>query len=135
VDSKVILYADEITDSIAKAVGETRRRRAIQIEHNEVNGIVPKTVVSKIRSLLPEELMDKAEPKGADSWEESLDGISERDLETLMWQAVEKLQFERAASIRDTLSRMRGGAMPRVAGNSNHRGKRTQPKRGQRNNP
>lgn len=135
VDSKVILYADEMTESITKAVGETRRRRELQIRHNEVNGIVPKTVVSKIRSLLPDELMDKAEPKGADGWEESMDGVSERDLETLMWQAVEKLQFERAASIRDTLSRMRGGAMPRVAGNSNHRGKGTQPKRGQRNDP
>lgn len=127
VNAKVVLYADEITKSIAKAVGETERRRAIQIEHNAKHGIEPKTVVSKIRYLLPEELMDKSAPKGADRWEESFDGMLEADLERLMWEAVEKLQFERAASLRDTLSDMRGGNMPRVAGNSRNRSKRTQP--------
>lgn len=126
VNSKVILYADEITDSIAKAVEETVRRRELQIKYNEENGIVPTTVHREIRTLLPEELMKDALPKGPDTWEESFDGMEERDLERLMWEAVEKLQFERAATLRDIIGGLRGGEMPRVASiNSNSRRKRT----------
>ncbi|EFC92117.1 excinuclease ABC, B subunit [Dethiosulfovibrio peptidovorans DSM 11002] len=126
VNSKVVLYADEMTDSISKAVDETVRRRELQIKYNEEHNIVPKTVYREIRTLLPEELMKDALPKGPDKWEETLEGMEERDLERLMWEAVEKLQFERAATLRDILGTIRGGEMPRVAsGNSHRRRKRT----------
>lgn len=125
VNSRVILYADEMTDSISKAVDETRRRRKLQIAYNEEHHIVPKTVHREIRNLLPEEMMKDALPKGPDSWQEKFDGLDEAELERLMWQAVEKLQFERAASLRDLLADIRGGAMPRAANNSNRRRQRT----------
>ncbi|PIE54031.1 MAG: excinuclease ABC subunit B [Dethiosulfovibrio peptidovorans] len=125
VNSTVVLYADVTTDSIARAVDETSRRRELQIAYNKRHGIVPETVRREIRTLLPEELMKDALPKDPDVWEESLEGLEERDLEQLMWEAVEKLQFERAASLRDMLMTIRGGTSLRVARNTNRRRKRT----------
>ena len=55
VEGRVILYADEITGSIEKAVKETRRRRKVQEEYNQEHGIVPQSIVKEVRTLLPEE--------------------------------------------------------------------------------
>lgn len=46
------MYADKITDSMAKAIGETERRRKLQMEYNEKHGIVPKTIIKDIRDTL-----------------------------------------------------------------------------------
>ena len=110
INSKVILYADNITDGINKAVSETRRRRGLQIKFNKQHNITPKSIEKGVVNLLPPELAAayghedlkkiKQEPKVLEY------NISE--LERLMWDAVEKLDFERAAALRDKISELRG---------------------------
>ncbi|MBR1418116.1 MAG: UvrB/UvrC motif-containing protein, partial [Synergistaceae bacterium] len=110
INSKVILYADNITEGINKAVSETRRRRGLQIKFNKQHNITPKSIEKCVVNLLPPELAAayghedlkkiKQEPKVLEY------NISE--LERLMWDAVEKLDFERAAALRDKISELRG---------------------------
>jgi len=132
---KVILYADEVTESIRKTVEETVRRRNLQLRYNEENGITPVTIRKEIVNLLPEELLDGSvqsvtERGGGSS--ESFKDLSVQDMEHLMWKAVERLDFEKAARIRDALASLEGKEWSRVAVDSNKRGKRAQPKRHRR---
>ena len=102
----VILYADRVTGSMARAIKETSRRRAKQVEYNEANGIVPETVVKQVRSLLaPEE----SAPSGDLSvsglgkhWKDRLPLII-ANMEEEMLLAAERLDFEEAARIRDRI--------------------------------
>ena len=110
INSKVILYADNITEGINKAVSETKRRRGLQIKFNKQHNITPKSIEKGVVNLLPPELAAayghedlkkiKQEPKVLEY------NISE--LERLMWDAVEKLDFERAAALRDKIAELRG---------------------------
>ena len=110
IKSKVILYADNITDGINKAVSETRRRRGLQIKFNKQHNITPKSIEKGVVNLLPPELAAayghedlkkiKQEPKVIE--------YNIAELERLMWDAVEKLDFERAASLRDKIAELRG---------------------------
>lgn len=111
---RVILYADELTDSIDRAIRETERRRKIQIKFNEDHGITPRTVTKEVKSLLPEELVDSADHSSfsasrVDRAEVAQPKLDIRDLERKMWEAVEKLEFERAAELRDMISSIRSG--------------------------
>ncbi len=119
VRGKVILYADEITDSLRKAVAETERRRRVQMEFNAKHGITPKTIVKEVRDYLPE--VGKRATKDKDEYRRVAEELVPYDLpseekETLisslekeMWKAVERLDFEKAAEIRDLISALRGG--------------------------
>ena len=112
---RVILYADRMTDSIELAMRETARRREIQTKCNEEHGIIPQTIRKEVKSLLPEELMnepgdsrivaaaDGAEARGPASGKRDI-----RELERRMWEAVERLDFELAAELRDTINGIRG---------------------------
>lgn len=130
--STVVLYADEETGGIRRAVEETRRRRKIQERYNEEHGIVPETIKKAVVSFLPAELSPssfigkKAPPR------ESLEEMSVAELEHIMWEAVERLNFEEAAQIRDLVARKRGGDWQRVAVDRSDRRKATQPKRHRR---
>lgn len=111
-ESKVIMYADNITRSMGKAIGETNRRRKLQMEYNEKHGIVPTTVIKDIRDLL--EITTVAE-EGAEynSLEEAIKGNKENieklieKYELEMSQAAKDLQFERAAQLRDTIFKLK----------------------------
>jgi excinuclease ABC subunit B len=96
---RVILYADRETDSIVAALQETRRRREAQRKYNEERGIVPRSIHKEIRSLLPQELQEesRADRVAAPT------GENRKELERRMWEAVEKLDFEEAARLRDLL--------------------------------
>jgi len=118
VRGKVILYADEITDSLKKAVAETERRRKIQIEFNLKHGIVPKTIVKEVRDYLPEVSKRSKKEEVYEKVAEEIAPydipIEEREaliasLEKEMWRAVERLDFEKAAEIRDIISTLKGG--------------------------
>jgi len=107
-DGRVIMYGDKITDSMAKAIQETERRRAIQIAHNEAHGITPQTIRKKVRDVI--EATKAAEAKA--NYLEGVAGekMSKKDrvalierLEQEMKQAAKDLQFERAAELRDAL--------------------------------
>lgn len=111
---EVIMYADKMTDSMKKAIGETNRRREIQIEHNKKYGIVPQTIKKPIENNL---LSLVASYRNFEDMvaEEMIDlGISEKDLPKLidklekdMHKAAKILDFERAAQIRDQLKKLR----------------------------
>ncbi|MDR3321330.1 MAG: excinuclease ABC subunit UvrB, partial [Synergistaceae bacterium] len=112
---RVILYADRMTDSIDKALRETMRRRNAQIKYNEEHGITPQTISKAVKDLLPAELLADAPvcaiSTAADGEESGTSAkFAKRDLERLMWEAVERLDFERAAELRDTISAMRKGS-------------------------
>jgi excinuclease ABC subunit B len=110
---RVILYADKMTDSIKLAVSETARRRSIQIKFNEEHGIIPQTIRKEVKNMLPDELMEDGGERrivaAADGEYTSAAGKPDvKELERRMWEAVERLDFELAAELRDTIKGMRG---------------------------
>ena len=106
VSGRVILYADRVTGSMARALAETARRRELQVEYNRAHGIVPETIVKAVRSLL-------ASSEEAESGELSTSGLGPKwkdrlpmlmaNLEEEMRLAAERLDFEEAARIRDRI--------------------------------
>jgi len=96
INAHVILYADVVTGSIDRAVKEVNRRRNLQMEYNEKNGITPRTIVKPVRAMEVEITDVKHVPK-----KEIPNLIIE--LEAKMQAAAEALDFERAISLRDTI--------------------------------
>jgi len=114
VNGTVILYADQITDSIRKAVEETNRRRRIQQEYNRKNNITPESIKKNIDDILSSVYeadyvtIPKVELKEEGREYGSIDEIR-REIETLkeeMRQAAEDLEFEKAAFLRDRIKRL-----------------------------
>ncbi len=111
---EVIMYADNMTDSMAKAIQETERRREIQIEHNKKYGIIPKTIKKPIENNLLSLVASYRNFEDIVA-EEMVDlGIDKKDLPKLisklekdMHKAAKILDFERAAEIRDQLKKLR----------------------------
>jgi excinuclease ABC subunit B len=120
---KAILYADRMTESMKKAIGETERRRAKQIAHNEAHGITPRGVFKQVRDLIDGVYSEKAgkEAQARELQRAAIEDMSERDvakeikrLEKLMMEHARNLEFENAARVRDQLATLReqafGGA-------------------------
>ena len=112
-DGRVIMYADKITDSMARAIEETSRRRGIQEAYNTEHGIVPTTIIKEIRDLIsisrtPEK---EAETSVATQFA-SMSRTEKADvlmrLEKEMKDAAKALDFERAATLRDTVLELKG---------------------------
>ncbi|MCL2767359.1 MAG: excinuclease ABC subunit UvrB [Synergistaceae bacterium] len=107
-NGRVILYADSITKSIEFSVDETIRRRKLQMVYNEKHGITPENIKKKVINLLPEELLTAypTDSSGSIRLKTSSNEVSysQQELERMMWEAVEKLDFEKAAQIRDILA-------------------------------
>ncbi len=111
VDGRVIMYADRVTDSMKRAIAEMDRRRRIQIAYNEEHGITPRSISRRMDELLESVWEhDYVDIAGGVAEEEALYGeMTEdeiEDLETLraqMREAAQKLEFERAAEIRDRI--------------------------------
>lgn len=135
---KVILYADRITDSMDLAMKETARRRVAQSAFNEEHHIEPKTIIKSVKNLLPDELLDDNENSyagmSAATPNEEAREQDIQELERRMWEAVEKLDFETAAQLRDDIQRLKGGN-PIGTGNKNYRGKAAQPQKHKRRYP
>ncbi len=108
VDGRVILYGDQLTESMAKAMSETNRRRALQEEYNRVNGITPESVRNAIRSVL--EITRKVEETAPAALNEEERAALMRQIEDEMISAAKELEFERAAKLRDRLLELRGEA-------------------------
>ncbi len=125
-DSLVLLYADQETDSIREALTESRRRREKQIRYNQDHGIKPQTIHKAVSNLLPE-VEFEATPEKEGHQGPQLTAMSCAELEKLMWESVKKLQFEKAARIRDMIQAMEeseGGRQLRVASHRHSRRKR-----------
>ncbi|MFT4195723.1 MAG: excinuclease ABC subunit UvrB [Ottowia sp.] len=114
VNGKAILYADRVTESMKKAIGETERRRARQIAYNAEHGITPRGIVKEVRDLIDGVYSEKS---GKDAERRSVAGpveelvLSEKDLakeikrlEKQMLDHARNLEFEQAACVRDQLA-------------------------------
>ncbi|HWP20734.1 MAG TPA: excinuclease ABC subunit UvrB [Burkholderiaceae bacterium] len=112
-NGKAILYADTITDSMRRAIGETERRRAKQIAYNEAHGITPRTVKKQVRELIDGVFAAQESKQDLKAAEEAarIETMSEKDLgkrikqlEKQMLEHARNLEFEKAARIRDQLA-------------------------------
>lgn len=125
-NGRAILYADKLTDSMRKAMGETERRRTKQIAHNEAHGITPRTVNKKVKELIDGVMSNAAKDdlRAAEALSRSMEGseaLSERDLskrmkqlEKDMLEAARNLEFEQAARLRDQLALLKEQAFGAV---------------------
>ncbi|MFQ6117919.1 MAG: helicase-related protein, partial [Candidatus Bipolaricaulia bacterium] len=110
VRGKVILYADRVTDSIKRALQETERRRRIQLAYNERHGITPATIKKAVKDIV-QEMRAKEEPVKYRAKVKQIaphqlaDLIAE--LEQEMFEAAKRLEFERAAALRDEIKELR----------------------------
>lgn len=111
VDGHVIMYADHITASMRRAIGETARRREIQRQYNEEHGITPKTIQKAVRDVIA---ISKAAIKDKKSWEKDPESMSREELEKLtkelerrMLKAAAELNFEEAAMLRDQIAELK----------------------------
>lgn len=102
-EGRVIMYADTVTDSMKRAIGETERRRAVQDAYNREHGITPKTIVKEVKSTLS---ITKKKQAGDDIDAKDIPAEIEK-LKALMKVASAQLDFERAIEIRDTINRLR----------------------------
>ena len=97
VNGRVIMYADNITDSMKVAIDETARRREIQMAYNKEHNIIPKTIIKEIRDLISN--IDDSDKKVKSSKKERMDNINK--IEEEMRKAAKELDFERAMELRD----------------------------------
>ncbi|BAO80403.1 helicase subunit of the DNA excision repair complex [Serpentinimonas raichei] len=114
-----ILYADRVTDSMRRAIGETERRRTKQLAFNAEHGITPVGVVKRIKDLIDGVQSDKASEQAqrqelARVQQAEIQDMSEKDLskeikrlEKLMFEHARKLEFEQAAQARDRLTQLK----------------------------
>lgn len=107
INGQVIMYVDEMTDSVKNATAITSKRRKIQIKYNEKHGIVPKTTK---RALKDKKVAEDLDIEGTDISKIPKDELRLliSDLENDMKEAAAKLDFERAASLRDQIATLKG---------------------------
>ena len=104
-DGKVIMYADELTDSMEKAISETNRRRKIQMQYNEEHGITPQTIQKSIRDTIKASYVaDIQEEYKLDKESNVQDVINKLTDEMLKYAA--EMEFEKAAEIRDKIKEL-----------------------------
>ena len=114
-EGKVIMYADSITGSMERAIGETNRRRKIQDDYNKAHGIIPKTIIKGVRDII--DMGASSEDKGKSRLEKKAKKkltASEREklIEQYtreMKEAARSLEFEKAAYLRDEIKKLREG--------------------------
>ncbi|MFR6454480.1 MAG: excinuclease ABC subunit UvrB [Peptoniphilus lacrimalis] len=112
VSGKVIMYADNITESMKETIDETNRRRKIQDAYNKEHGIVPKSIIKDIRDVLNTTLVAES---GVSFKEEDFEDEFTKDeiqamidaLKPQMYEAAEALDFEKAAEIRDKIKELK----------------------------
>ena len=119
---RAILYADRMTDSMNRAIGETERRRTKQIAHNELMGITPRSIVKQVRDLIDGVYSEKAGREAerlelAAVQRAKVEEMSEKDiskaikqLEKQMMEHAKNLDFEKAAQVRDQLQMLKAQA-------------------------
>ncbi len=115
-NGKAILYADQVTDSMQLALGETDRRRARQVAHNLAQGITPRSISKRVKEMIDGIYAEKAGKDDRKSGRDALaaEVMSEKDLskrikllERQMLEHAKNLEFEKAARTRDELARLR----------------------------
>ena len=117
IEGRVILYADKITDSIQATLDISDERRTRQIEYNEKNGIIPKTITREIQEGLQSSYQyeQKDDKTKQVSEEEAVSKEVIAELEMAMLEAAQKLNFEKAALLRDQIDLLKNKAKKEVA--------------------
>ncbi len=126
VHGRVVLYADEVTESMYQAITETERRRQIQEAFNEEHGIIPQTVHKEVREIMDTRYELEEEEEALVAEAEQKDGLPRdltpkqmkklvADLEAQMQQAAENLDFEEAAILRDQIIYLKGLLGPQAS--------------------
>ena len=104
-DGKVIMYADELTDSMDKAIFETNRRRAIQMKYNNEHGIIPRTIKKSVRDTIRASIVEEASEKYEIDKDTSIEDIINKLTEEML-QHAERMEFEEAAKLRDQIKEL-----------------------------
>lgn len=104
-ESRVIMYADDITDSMRRAIDETNRRRKIQMEYNKKHNITPTTIIKPVHDIIEATKVAEDGVEYVDS-EVSIEDML-KSLENEMKEAAKNLQFEKAAELRDKLFKLK----------------------------
>jgi len=104
-EGKVIMYADELTESMEKAISETNRRRKIQQEYNEKHGITPTTINKSIRDTISITKVEEIQEEYNISKEESIEDIISK-LTDEMLRYASLMEFEKAAELRDKIKEL-----------------------------
>lgn len=122
VNGRVIMYADKITESMRKVIAETDRRRKLQLEYNELNGITPKTIFKSVDEILSSTSVAGLRKKEEYSNDVTYGMVAEpvvrymtseqraeliQQLTDEMYKSAKDLEFERAANIRDEIERLK----------------------------
>jgi excinuclease ABC subunit B len=105
---EVIMYADEITGSMERALRETERRRELQLAYNAEHGIVPKTIVKDVREVLEISTKEKTEKKVKKQMSRQERDALIKELTAQMKEAAKLLEFEHAAYLRDKIRELQG---------------------------
>ena len=115
-EGKVIMYADNITGSMERAMGETNRRRKIQDDYNKAHGIVPKTIIKGVRDIIDMGASSEDRGKSRLDKKKAKKKLTASEREKLieqytreMKEAARSLEFEKAAYLRDEIKKLREG--------------------------
>jgi excinuclease ABC subunit B len=110
VNAEVILYADSVTDSMARAMDETNRRRTIQMAYNAEHNITPRSVVSAIKNSIEDAVKahEVAQEAAGQTEQDYVTAEYLEELQAEMLAAAQNLDFERAAALRDKIATLKG---------------------------
>ena len=104
-EGKVIMYADELTESMEKAIKETNRRRKIQEEYNEKHGITPQTIKKSVRDVIKATIVEDLQSEYGVSKDESVEDIINKLTDEMLLHA-RNMEFEKAAELRDKIKEL-----------------------------
>ena len=104
-NGKVIMYADELTDSMEKAISETNRRREIQMQYNKEHNIVPKTISKSVRDTIKATVLEDVSSEYNIKQDENIEEIITK-LTDEMLKYASKMEFEKAAELRDKIKEL-----------------------------
>ena len=104
-DGKVIMYADELTGSMEKAISETNRRRKLQQEYNKEHGITPQTIKKSVRDTIKASIVEDIQSEYNIKEEEDIKDLIEK-LTNEMVSHAQNLEFEKAAELRDKIKEL-----------------------------
>ena len=99
------MYADELTESMEKAIHETNRRRKIQQAYNEEHGITPKSIQKSVREAIRASILEEAEAEYKIGKEESIEDVINKLTDEMLKHAA-AMEFEKAAELRDKIKEL-----------------------------
>ena len=105
VDGRVIMYADELTESMEKAIKETNRRRKIQEEYNKQNNITPQTIKKDVRETIKATIVENIQSEYKIKEDETIEDIINKLTEQMLKHA-QNMEFEEAAILRDKIKEL-----------------------------